>query len=109
MTHAVRIVCRPDVGVGFGLAGLSRIEVEDPAAAAARILELLGLPGVGVVLVQEEFYAALPDEVKRDLGRRALPMVVPFPGPTPAARLEGAEAHIVEILRQAIGYSVRLR
>lgn len=109
MTHSVCIVCRPEVGVGFGLAGLSRIEVEDAAGAAAKILELLGLPGVGVVLVQEDFYAALPEEVKRDLGRRALPMVAPFPGPTWAGRPEGPEAHLIEILRQAIGYSVRLR
>lgn len=109
MTHSVRIVCRPEIGVGFGLAGLPRIEVADAGEAAGRILELMDSPGVGVVLVQEEFYAALPEEMKRDLGRRPLPMVVPFPGPAWAGGPEAAEAHIIEILRQAIGYRVRLR
>ena len=109
MKLSVRIVCRPEVGVGFGLAGLPRIEAQDAAEAMARMLHLLRSPHVGVVLVQEEFYASLSDEMKRELGRRPLPMVVPFPGPAWAGRPEGSETHIIEILRQAIGYRVRLR
>jgi hypothetical protein len=35
-------------------------------------------------------------------------MVVPFPGPTWVAPPEGPEAFIAELLRQAIGYRVRL-
>jgi hypothetical protein len=34
---------------------------------------------------------------------------VPFPGPAWEARGEAAEAYIVELLRQVIGYRVRLR
>lgn len=109
MKHSVCIVCRPEVGVGFGLAGLSRIDAQDAAEATARMLGLLKSPQVGVVLIQEEYYAALPEEMKRELGRRPLPMVVPFPGPTWDGVREGPETHIVEILRQAIGYRVRLR
>ena len=109
MTHSVRIVCRPDVAVGFSLAGLPRIETTTAEEASGKIQDLLRSPDVGVILVQEEFYAALPDEAKRVLGRRALPMVVPFPGPAWAGPAEQAEAHIIEILRQAIGYRVRLR
>jgi hypothetical protein len=36
-------------------------------------------------------------------------MVVPFPAPTWTERAAGPEAYILEILRQAIGYRVRLR
>ncbi len=109
MKRSVRIVCRPEVGLGFALAGLSRVEAQGSEEAGARMLELLESPEVGVILVQEDFYAALPDEVKRELGRRPLPMVVPFPGPSWAEPPEGPEAQIIEILRQAIGYRVRLR
>jgi hypothetical protein len=36
-------------------------------------------------------------------------MIVPFPPPSWAAPEEEAEAYLVEILRRAIGYRVRLR
>jgi vacuolar-type H+-ATPase subunit F/Vma7 len=109
MTHAVRVLCRPEVAVGFGLAGLRPIEAPDHTAGVARLHELLADPHTGVVLVEESFYDALPEEVRRELGRRPLPMVVPFPGPQWGERRTAAEEYIVELLRQVIGYRVRLR
>jgi vacuolar-type H+-ATPase subunit F/Vma7 len=109
MTHAVRVLCRPEVAAGFGLAGLRPIEAADHAAGIARLHDLLADPQTGVVLVEESFYEALPEEVHRELGRRPLPMVVPFPGPQWGERRTAAEEYIVELLRQVIGYRVRLR
>jgi hypothetical protein len=42
------------------------------------------------------------------LDRQALPVVAPVPGPSWDARRD-AEAYIMEVLRQAIGYRVRAR
>lgn len=109
MGYGVRVVCRPEVAAGFALAGLSTVEAGTPEEGAGRILALTAQPEIGVILVQDTFYEALPDEIQKELGRRVLPMVVPFPGPAWGESAEGAEAHIVEILRQAIGYRVRLR
>jgi vacuolar-type H+-ATPase subunit F/Vma7 len=64
---------------------------------------------IGVLLVEEAFYDAIRGSAKRVLERRAVPMIVPFPGPSWAAPEEEAEAYLVEILRRAIGYRVRLR
>ena len=108
MSHAVTVLCRPEVAGGFGLAGMRPLEASDPAEGVARLRELLRDPAAGVVLVEEAFYEALPDDLRLELARRPLPMVVPFPGP----RWEGraaAEAYIVELLRQVIGYRVRLK
>jgi vacuolar-type H+-ATPase subunit F/Vma7 len=63
---------------------------------------------MGVVLVQQDFHDALPDDLRHHLQRHPLPMVVPFPGPARVAVPE-AEGYIVELLRQVIGYRVRLR
>jgi vacuolar-type H+-ATPase subunit F/Vma7 len=109
MTHAVRVLCRPEVGAGFGLAGLRPIEAADQAAGVTALQDLLADPQTGVVLVEESFYEALPEELRRELGRRPLPMVVPFPGPQWGERRTAAEDYIVELLRQVIGYRVRLR
>lgn len=92
---------------GFALAGLPTLEAEDAAQAAARLRDLREEGDVGVVLVQQELYGALPEEAMRDLERAALPVVVPYPEPS-WARPVSPEEHIVELLRRAIGYRVRL-
>ena len=108
-TYGVRVVCRPEVAAGFALAGLKPTEVATPEEGAAAVRDLLAAPDAGVALVEEKLYDALPDELRRRVGRRPLPMLVPFPGPAWSERPEGAEAYIVELLRQVIGYRVRLK
>ena len=108
----MRVLCRPEVAAGFALAGLRAVPATTTAAAALRLRELMREPDTGVVLVEERLHDALPVEVRRRLARRPLPMVVPFPGPAWAERAEGAEgaeAYVIELLRQVIGYRVRLR
>ena len=109
MGHALRVLCRPQIAAGFALAGLRPIEAATPEAGAAAVRELLMQPDAGVVLVEDAFYDALPDDLRRQIGRRPLPLLVPFPGPAWAERVEAAEAYVVELLRQVIGYRVRLR
>ena len=109
MSYSVQVLCRPEVGAGFGLAGLRPLEPLDAADGIARLRELLRDSSTGVVLVEEEFYDALPEDLRLELNRRPLPMVVPFPGPHGEERREEAEAYIIELLRQVIGYRVRLK
>lgn len=105
----VRVLARPEIGAGFALAGLRPVEAVTDADALQRLDELLAAPDVGVVLIEEAQYDRLPVDVRRRLGRRALPMVVPFPEPAWAERPQAAEAFIVELLRQVIGYRVRIK
>jgi vacuolar-type H+-ATPase subunit F/Vma7 len=109
MSLRVVVLCRPETSTGFLLAGLTTDEVSEPEAARARLETLATEPEVGVILVEDRFYDDLPNELSREFSRRPVPMVLPFPGPSWEKPLEGAEAYIVEILRQAIGYRVRLR
>lgn len=109
MSLSVQALCRLETAPGFALAGLAPQEAATAGEGARKLLEMLDLPGLGVLLVEEPFYDALPEESRRQLGRRTLPMVVPFPAPAWAERAAGPEAYILEILRQAIGYRVRLR
>ncbi len=108
MSHTVRVLCRPEVAAGFTLTGLPVTAAADAAAAATVFRDWLAEPSLGVVLLQEEFHAALPDDLRHQARRRALPMVVPFPNPARDGAPE-AESYIVELLRQVIGYRVRLR
>jgi vacuolar-type H+-ATPase subunit F/Vma7 len=109
MSHEVRVIAQPAVAAGFALAGLKPLAVETPEAGASCLRDLLGQPEVGVALVESSFYDRLPEDIRRRVGRRPLPMIVPFPGPEWGTPAESAEAYIVELLRQVIGYRVRLR
>jgi vacuolar-type H+-ATPase subunit F/Vma7 len=108
MRRAVRVVCRPPATPGFALAGLAPVEAPGDEAAAAILRRLLADPEIGVILIEEPLHGGLPQELRRDLDRRPLPMILPFPAPAWAAPAGGPEAAFVEILRQAIGYRVRL-
>lgn len=109
MKRSVRIVCRSELAPGFALAGLQIDEARTAAEGAARIAALAQDPGVGLLLADEACWAALPESERRALVRKPLPLIVPFPGPAWAPAAAAPEAHLAEILRQALGYRVRLR
>jgi len=109
MPYTVNVICRPEVAPGFFLAGCPAEEASDSAEASEHLLRMAGRPETGVILMQEDLYDGLPPDTLRLLGKKALPMLVPFPGPTWDATLRGPEGYIVEMLRQAVGYRVRLR
>ena len=108
MSSTLGVLCRPALAPGFALAGVAA-EVLDPAepfeTAWARFR---GRADVSVVLIEDAIYDALPDDWRARLDRSAHPVVVPFPGPTWQA-MPSAEARVIELLRRAIGYRVKLR
>lgn len=108
MRARTRVLCTPEVAPGFRLVGLEPVEAADGADGAARLAELRSRPEVGVVLIEEDLYDSLPQPELRALEREARPLVVPFPGPVWAPP-PSPEAYVVELLRRAIGYRVKLR
>jgi len=106
MELSVRVLCRPVLAPGFELAGLQVTRAGDAGAAARALTRLAAASGVGMVLVDDVLYRALPAELRARFDRVALPVVAPFPSPAWDAASE-AEAYVLEILRQAIGYRVR--
>ena len=108
MMHGVRILCRPATASGFALAGLVAETASDDGAADATLRAMLQRRELGVVLLEEPLYTALAPDVRALVDRVAQPVVVPFPGPAWRAA-PSAEEQVVELLRRAIGYRVRLR
>ncbi len=99
---------RPSLATGFELAGLIVARADHGDGAAEVVRQWAGDAEVGVVLVDNELYRELPDDLLKRLDRQAVPVVVSVPAPRWDERSD-AEAYIVEILRQAIGYRVRSR
>lgn len=106
-TGLVRVLCDPAVKPGFALASLSA-RATGPGGAAGALEEMAEESRTGVILVQSDLYEAAAGPTLRRLERQTIPVLLPFPGPRWTAR-PSAEEYVVELLRQAIGYRVRLR
>ncbi len=109
MKADVRVLCPPEIAPAFGLVGLRVTPTATSAVAEQRLRELTGDASAAVVLIEQSLHDAMPVDRRRQLTRRPLPMVVPFPGPRWTEAAGEPEAYIVELLRQVIGYRVRLR
>ncbi len=103
-----QVLASPPVAAGFALAGIPSEGVEREHAAD-RVRELAAQPDLGVLLVEDAVLAQLDAPDREALDRRIIPVVVPFAGPAWDERAGQADAYILELLRRAIGYRVRLR
>jgi vacuolar-type H+-ATPase subunit F/Vma7 len=99
VTGEVCVVCRPEVAAGFRLAGLGVHPAADAQAAELVLAGLRSAGRTGVVLLE--------DQLRSGSAPVGLPLVVPFPGPSRVG--QASEVHLIELLRRAIGYRVRLR
>ena len=102
------VIASPGLSTGFALAGVPVFEASDGVDAARQIERLVDEVNAGVIIIDEPLYRDLPEEVRRTLRRAALPVVIPVPGPDWTTE-STAHEYIVEILRRAIGYRVKLQ
>ena len=110
MRAPVHVLCRHEPALGIALAGVTPIACETGAEADAALAALAPTPARGgVVLVERELYAALPAATLRAIKKHGAPVLMPFPGPAPLAAGAPPEHELLEILRRAIGYRMRLR
>ena len=110
MKAQVHVLCRRQTALGIALAGIAPIEVATGADAAAALTQLARTPGKGgIVLIEAPLYDALPGTTRRQLRKDGMPIVMPFPGPAPLAAGAVPEQELLDVLRRAVGYRMRLR
>jgi vacuolar-type H+-ATPase subunit F/Vma7 len=108
MKEPLSVLCGREVASGFRLAGLSVIAV-DGGAEAEEVVRLHIERGHGVLLVSGDLYRSLPENLHRRADRRGKPILLPFPAPSELSTRSRQEEEVLEILRRAVGYRVRLR
>lgn len=109
MSWRVRVLASTATAAGYRLAGLTVDEIGTPSDAGARLAAAADDPAVGIVLVEQRLLDAVAPAVRRAVDRRPLPIIVPIPAPDFTHAATEAESYIVELLRRAIGYRVRLQ
>ncbi|MER3455969.1 MAG: V-type ATP synthase subunit F [candidate division GAL15 bacterium] len=106
MAYRVAVVTDSESATGFRLAGADVFEAEDPRAAVGVLRELVQRD-YGLVAVNEALLEGVQEEVARVLRGRDLPVLVPFPAPR--AKLESGEDYIARLVKEHIGFYVKLR
>ena len=109
MSYRVRAIATPALAAGLRLAGLPADEAPSSTVAAEQVARLIDQPDLGILLIEQPLFDGFPAAFRHDLENRALPIVVPVPRASWGAVTGRAEEYILELLRRAIGYRVRLQ
>jgi vacuolar-type H+-ATPase subunit F/Vma7 len=102
------VICTHETALGFALSGIAPIEAATGSEAATALDALVTTAAHGgVILMEATLHDALPAVKRRQLRRDGLPIVISFPGP--AQGVLPPEYDLLEVLRRAVGYRMRLR
>jgi V/A-type H+-transporting ATPase subunit F len=100
------IITDPETATGFRLAGVEVREAEDAQGALEHLRALVPLD-YGLIAVNEDLLQGTDHDVARLLRDRDLPILIPFPAPR--AKLESGEDYIARLVKEHIGFYVKLR
>ena len=94
-----------DAAHGFALAGVKQL-VRSPQDLDATLVELMGDPTTGVIIIDERLIGESAQRRIDDMERRwpGLSVVLPAPGKPRGP----TEDYVLNLIRRAIGYQVRL-
>lgn len=106
MAYRIAVITDAETATGFRLAGVEVREAESPEIALEHLRLLLTLD-YGLVAVNEDLLQGTDDERARLLRDRDLPIIIPFPAAR--AQLETGEAYIARLVKEHIGFYVKLR
>lgn len=106
--YRMQVVTRPGAGLGFRLAGVPVEELAE-AGASDRLAALLEEPGLGLLAIDEVLVGRVPQVVLERVGRRGVPIVLPFTLPARWEEGMAGEEYVAALIRRAIGYHIKLQ
>jgi vacuolar-type H+-ATPase subunit F/Vma7 len=109
MRGDVRVIARPEVALGFALAGVPVLELPVDRDAGAAVAAIARDTAHVLLLVEDSLLRLLSDVDRAELAKRPVPILVPFPTPTWEDQIEEPGEYILALLQRAIGYRVRLQ
>ena len=109
MKLRLHALARAGLAEGLGLAGIPFTAVAGVGEGAERLGERVLAAAPQVLLAEDSLVEAMSPAARRRLARQTAPIVLSLPGPAPAVGRARAEEEVLEILRRAVGYRLRLR
>ncbi len=92
--------------LGFALAGVEVFAVDDDETARARLIELLGDPGVGLIGLAEGFASRLDSGLRHRIDTSYRPVVVTLPAGGPVAGFATRREYLAALVRRAVGFHI---
>lgn len=100
------VISDAETATGFRLAGVEVREAASPEQTLEHIRTLLTLD-YGLIAVNEDLLKGLDEDLDRLMRDRDTPIIIPFPAPR--AQLESGEEYISRLVKEHIGFYVKLR
>jgi len=100
------VIAPPDSRPGFALAGVRQLSAS-PDELPVLLRQLVRDPLNGAVIVDERLATGSAREYIRELDRRWTGLVIVLPAPERAGAV-AEEDYVLQLIRRAIGYQVRL-
>ncbi len=104
--YRLGIITDAEGATGFRLAGVEVREAANPHEALEHLRQFVTLD-YGLVAVNEALLEGTDEERARLLRGRDLPIIVPFPATQ--AEIESGEAYVARLVKEHIGFYVKLR
>lgn len=104
--YKLGIITDSETATGFRLAGAEVREAANPHEALEHLRDFVRLD-YGLVAVNEALLQGTEEERARLLRDRDLPIIVPFPAPQ--VEIESGEAYVARLVKEHIGFYVKLR
>ncbi len=104
--YRLGVITDSETATGFRLAGAEVREATTPREALEHLRYFLTLD-YGLVAVNEALLEGTADERARLMRGRDLPIIIPFP--SPQVEIESGEAYIARLVKEHIGFYVKLR
>ncbi len=104
--YRIGVITDHESATGFRLAGVEVREASSAAEAVEHLRHFVVLD-YGVVAMSEALMEGTAEERERLLRGRDLPIIVPFPAPQ--AEIEDGEAYVARLVKEHIGFYVKLR
>ncbi len=103
-----RLIVIPDADtrLGFELAGVDVVRVDDQETARERLLELLADPTAGLIAVSQSILDQLDDSTRRRVEAQTKPVVVGLPTGGPVSGFADRRAYLAALLRRAVGFDL---
>jgi len=104
----IMVVTDPKTALGFRLAGVETVAVEDIHEAEKILSDLLKQKQAGVVVVNETFFNVLPEKLQKKLDESIQPIFAPIPHIQSWKEGEGREEYLGRLLRRMMGFQIRI-
>ena len=106
--NRLAVITDPATATGFRMAGVETFEANTQPQLQQKLMELITTGSYGLIAINQELGSDLGDEVGRTMKNRALPVILPFPVPK-AGQVESGEAYLSKLVKDAIGFYVKLK